>query len=78
MKTLLTKCQQVVGVHRDRCKDLMEEDDTYGASGVLFDGGKCYLRCVVCVMGLFVGDIFSSGDNIGKVGGLCVWVEMRK
>ena len=36
-------------------KDLMVEGGTYGASGVLIDGGKGYLECIGCVMGSFVG-----------------------
>ena len=35
-------------------KVLMEENGTYGASGVLFNGGKWYLRYFGCVVGLFV------------------------
>ncbi len=42
------------GVHGDEYKDLMEEDGTYSPSGVLFNGGKWYLPCVGCVMGLFL------------------------
>ena len=48
-------------VHGDGYKDLMEEDGTYGALGVL-----CGCLCVVG----------SSGVSIGKMDGLCVWVEM--
>ena len=31
-----------MGVHGDGCKDLMDEGGAYGASGMLFDGGKWY------------------------------------
>ena len=41
---------------KDGYKDLMGEGDTYGASGVLIDGGKSYLWCVKCVVGWFVGE----------------------
>ena len=41
-------------VHRDGYKDLMEEDGSYGASGVLFDGVMWYLWCVRCDVGSFV------------------------
>ena len=40
-------------MHRLCC--LMEKSGTYGASSVLFDGEKWYLRCVECVVGSFVG-----------------------
>ena len=33
---------------------LMEENGTYSALGVLFNGGKWYLQYVRCVVGLFV------------------------
>ena len=66
--------QQVVQVHGDGYKDLMEEGDTYGALGVLFNGGKWYLQCVGCAVGSFVGGI-SSKCGIGKMDGLFVWVE---
>ena len=59
-------------VHGDGYKDLMEEDGSYGALGLLFHGGKWYLQCIGCVVGLFGGWIFSSGDSIGRVDGLCV------
>ena len=36
--------------------DLMKEGGTYGASGVWFDEGKWYLRCVRCIVGSFEGD----------------------
>ena len=42
-------------MHGGGYKDLMEEGGTYSASGMLFDGGKWYLRCVGCVVGSFVG-----------------------
>ena len=44
-----------MGVHGDGYKDLMEEDGTYVALDVLFDGGKWYFWCTGCVVGLFVG-----------------------
>ena len=47
-------------VHGDGYKDLMEEDGTYGALGVLW--------------GLFVG-WGSSGGGMGKKDSLYVWVE---
>ena len=65
-----------MGVHGDGYKDLTENEVTYGASGVLFDGGKWYLRCVGYVVMLFVAKIFSGGGGIGKMDGLCGWVEM--
>ena len=40
-KTWLT-CQQVVEVHEDGYKDLIEEGGTYGGSGVLINGRKWY------------------------------------
>ena len=43
-----------MGVHEDGYKDLMEEDGTYSASCMLFDGGKWYLQCVGCIVGLVV------------------------
>ena len=58
-----------MGVHGDGYKDLMAEDGTHRVSGVLFDGGKC-------IVGLSMGGIFSCGGSIGKVDGLCVWVEI--
>ena len=42
-------------MHGDGYKNLIEEDGTYGVLGMLFDGGKWYLRCIGCVVGLFVG-----------------------
>ena len=44
-------------VHGDGYKDLMEEDGTYSALGVLFDGGKWFLPCVGCAVRLFVGGL---------------------
>ena len=43
-------------MHGDGYKDLMEEDGTYYASRVFFDGVKWLLRCVGCAVGLFVVD----------------------
>ena len=60
-------------------KGLMEENGTYGASGVLFNGGKCYLKYFGCFVGLFVKGrvgFFSKEVGIGMVVRLCVWVEM--
>ena len=53
----------MVEMHGGGYKDLMEESDTYSVSGVLWGH--------LCVWG-----IFSSGGSIGKMDGLCVWVEM--
>ena len=55
MKAWLTKRQQVVEVHEDGYKNLIEEGGTYRASGVLFDGGKWNLRCVRSFVGSFFG-----------------------
>ena len=41
-----------MGVHGDGYKDLMEEDGSYSASGMLFNGGKWYLRYVGCIVGV--------------------------
>ena len=61
-------------VHEDGYKYLMEESGIYSVSGVLFDEGKWYLRCIRGVVSL-VGGILSSGGCIGKVDGLCIWVN---
>ena len=37
-------------MHEDGYKDLMNDDGTYDASGVLIDGGKWDLRCFGCVV----------------------------
>ena len=47
-------------IHKDVYKDLMEEDGTYGASGVL----------------LVHSQVGRSGGGIYKMDRLCVWVEM--
>ena len=51
---------------------LMEENGSYGASGVLFNGGKWYLRYFGCVVGLFVnrrGEILVMElDSVWRVG----------
>ena len=60
MKTWLTLCQQVVEVHEDGYKHLMEEGGTYGALGVLWG---------------HLWGIFSSGGGIVKMDGLYVWVK---
>ena len=57
-------------------KDFMEEGGTYSVLSVLFDGGKWYLWFIRCVVGSFVEGIFSSGGGMGKMDGLCVWVEI--
>ena len=41
-------------MHEDGYKDLMEEDGTYSASGVLIDGRKCYLQYAGCIVWSFV------------------------
>ena len=43
---------------------------------VLFDGRNLYLRYDGCVVGSLVRGIFSSRGGIGKMDGLCTWVEM--
>ena len=40
MKTWLIQYQQILKVHIYGYKDLMKEDGSYGASGVLVDEGK--------------------------------------
>ena len=42
----------MVTVHVDN--GLMEENGSYGASGVLFKVGKWYLQYFGCVLGLFL------------------------
>ena len=53
-------------------KGFIKENGTYRASGVLFNGGKWYLR----VIREGVWWIFSNGGDIGMVRELCIWVEM--
>ena len=60
----------------------MEESDTYGASGVLVEGGNWYLRLARCNVGSFVCvcvcAFFFNRIRVGidKMDGLCVWVEV--
>ena len=54
-------------VRRNGYIDLRNGDNNNGASGVLFDGGNCLLRCVGSVVGLF----FSCGGSISKMDSLC-------
>ena len=74
-----------MGVHGDGYKDLMKEDGTYGALGVLFDGGKWYLWCIGCVVTLFGGEVNSGGGLVMCMGrnvrvdvcsNVCIWIEL--
>ena len=60
--------------YEDGHKDLIEEDDTYSVSGVLFEGEKWYLVHQVCCG--VICRVVSSGGGIGKMDRLCVWVKM--
>ena len=55
MKAWLILCQQVLEVHEEGYRDLMEKVGTYSAFCELIDGGKWYLVCIVCDVGSFVG-----------------------
>ena len=47
----------------DGYKCLMEESGIYRASGELFNGGKCYLQCVGCVVALIGENVFFASTR---------------
>ena len=48
----------IISTSADAYKDLMEENGIYDASGVLFKGRKLYLRCIGCIVELWIFEMY--------------------